>query len=302
MHSFFGIIKFAFQDIVRNASLSFMTVLILVLMLLSVNTVVIVDILTKQATASIENQINVSIYFDHEATDEQIAELRSYINSFPEVVDIVFFTRDEVLEQFKAEHAQNPEILDSLNELQENPLGATMVVKTRNPSDYKKVIDALNVPEYENIIEAKTFGDTEKAIERINTITTQVEHFSLALSAFFAVIAFIIILNTIRVAIYTQRTEIMIKKLVGATNWFIRGPYLVVAFIFSALSTIIAYALVLAGTNLLDPYISIVFQTNPFLTMYFKSHILMLVGIQFAAVLLLTSVSSMLAMRKHLRV
>ncbi|MFH1286841.1 MAG: permease-like cell division protein FtsX [Candidatus Magasanikbacteria bacterium] len=302
MASIFRIIKFAFQDIVRNASLSLMTILILVLMLLSINTLFIVDVLTKQATASIKEQIDVSIYFDHEASDENITEIRDYVSAFPEVVEMNLYTKDQVLEKFKEEHAQSPEILKSLEELKENPLGATMVVKMKNPGDYKKIIDALSVPEYEYIIEAKTFGDTERAINKIDTITTQVERFSLALSAFFAIIAFLIIFNTIRVSIFTQRIEISIKKLVGATNWFIRGPYILVSLIFSIISTAIAYTLVVFGAQFLDPYIAIVFQTDPFLTNYFKSNIIMLAGLQLISVFLLTLVSSMLAMRRHLRV
>lgn len=301
MFSFLRVIRFAFQDMVRNMSLSLMTVLILILMLLSVNTVFVVDVLTKHAAASIKNKIDVSIYFDHTATEAQIAEVKTYVDSFPEVTEIIYYNRDEVLAQFREEHKENPDILASLDQLGDNPLGATMVVKVREPSDYKKIIDALNVPEYEKSIEAKTFANTEKAIDRIHTITTQVERFSLFLSAFFAAIAFIIIFNTIGVVIRDQRIEITIKKLVGATNWFIRSPYLVISLFFSILSVVITYTLMLATTRLLDPYIAMVFETDPFLTAYFKSHILMLGGIQFAVVLAITVASTMIAMRKHLR-
>lgn len=278
-----------------------MTILILVLMLLSVNTVFIVDVLTKKAAASIKEQIDVSIYFDPKAQGEDIVEIREYVASFPEVVDVTYHSAEDVLEQFREEHKNNPDILASLDELDENPLGPTMIVKVREPEYYGKIITALDVPEYEDIIEAKTFSDTQKAIDRIHTITTQVERFSLVLSGFFAVIAFIIIFNTVRVAIYTQRMEITIKKLVGATNWFIRSPYIVTSLFFSIVSVAIAYGVILATAGLLDPYIGIVFQTDPFLTAYFKSNILLLGGIQFVAVLLLTIVSTMIAMRKYLR-
>jgi cell division transport system permease protein len=301
-HSTLRVIKFAFQDIFRNISLSLMTILILVLMLLSVNTLLVIRVLTSQATTQIKEQIDVAIYFDHEATDGQIGEVRDYVNNFPEVVTTTYFTREEVLAQFREQHADNPEIVASLDELGENPLGATLVVKTREPSDYNKIIEALRVPEYENIIEAKTFGDTEKAIERIDTITTQVERFTLALSVLFAVIAFLIIFNTIRVAIYTERTEISIKKLVGATNWFVRGPYILEALVFSVVSMIITWIMILMVGRFLDPYVAVVFGQANILTNYFTSHILMLLGIQFLAVLLLTVFSSLLAMRRHLKV
>ena len=302
MISFFRVIKFAFQDIFRNFSLSVMTVLILILMLLSVNTVIFIKVVTGQATETIKNQIDVSIYFDHEATDKQIEEMKKYIASFPEVIESKFYTKEESLEEFKKTYADNAKIINALAELKENPLGAMFVVKTREPGDYHKIIQALSVPEYKDIVEARTFEDTEKAIERIDTITKNVEQFSVALSAFFALISFIIIFNTIRVSIYTQRVEISIKKLVGATNWFIRGPYIVEALIFSAISTVLSAILVYIAARGIDPYIGAMFQQPQFLTNYLTSHILLLFGSQFGAVLLLTIVSSLLAMRKHLRV
>lgn len=302
MFSFLRTIKFAFEDIVRNMSLSFMTVLILVLMLLSVNTLIVIQALTAEATQSIKNQVDVSIFFVHDASADQIREVREYVTSFPEVVDMTFKSSEEVLEEFRAQHADSPDIVASLDELSENPLGPSLIVKTRDPKEYTKVIAALSVPEYEHIIEAKTFGDTQTAIERIDTITSQVESFSLVLTGLFAFIAFLIIFNTIRVAIYTQRTEISIKKLVGATNWFIRSPYVIEAFIFTVISVVLAGALVWFSIGLMDPYIAIVFGKSGILTNYFLSNILMLAGIQVAAVLILTVCSSLLAMRKYLRV
>lgn len=295
------IIKFSFQDIVRNMSLSFMTVLILILMLLSINTLIIVRVLTDQSIQSVKDQIDVSIYFDPTATDENIAEVRAFVSSLPEVTDERYLTKEEVLEEFKKTYSGNTEIIESLDELGGNPLGSTLIVKTREPKDYQKIIKALSVPEYESIIEAKTFGDTETAIDRIQTITVQVERFTYALTALFAIIAFVIIFNTIRVAIYTQRTEIGIKRLVGATNWFISGPYLVESFIFTVISVLITSVIAWFTLQFLDPYVSVIFESEAILTNYFTSHILFLIGIQFGAVFLLTLFSSMLAMRRYLR-
>lgn len=302
MLSFLRIIKFALQDIVRNAGLSAMTILILVLMLLSVNTLVVINVLTNEAVNSVESQIDVSVFFSPVASEEDISEVKEYVASFPEVVETVYLTREEILAEFREEHKNNPEVLASLDELGENPLGATLVIRTDNPESYAKIVQALTVPEYQDIIEAKTFGDTEQAIERIHTITRQVERFALAISVLFAVIAFLIIFNTIRVAIYTQRIEIAIKKLVGASNWFVSGPYLVESLIFTLLSVFFTSILVYLSLRLLDPYMAVIFGGTSILTNYYFSHIIFLLSIQFGSVLLLTVLSSLLAMRKHLKV
>ncbi len=301
MTSFFRIIKFALQDIFRNLSLSFMTVVILILMLLSVNILVVVNVLTNKAISSVKNQIDVSVYFSYDATDEQINEIKDYIGSFPEVTGITYLNRDEVLAQFRDQYKDNADILASLEELDENPLGPTMIVKTKETADYQKITEALNIPEYENIIESKTFADTEKAIGRIQNITDQVEKFALVASILFAIISFFIIFNTVRATIYSQRIEITIKKLVGASNWFVRGPYIVEALIFSLISLGISYFLSMVGVYIIDPYIAIVFGENNILTNYYNSNIILLLGIQFGAVFLLAIFSSLLAMRKQLK-
>jgi len=302
MLSLFRIIKSAIQDMFRNLGLSAMTVLILVLMLLSINTLIIINILTAEATRAIKDQIDVSVYFSYDATDKEIGEIKAYVESFPEVVDVEFFEKEKVLEKFKEQHKGDKDVLDALSELGENPLGATMVIRTREPNDFNKIITALNVPEYENVIEAKSFGDTEIAIERVHTITTNVERFGYALSALFAIIAFLIIFNTIRVAIYTQRVEISIKKLVGATDWFVRGPYIIESLIFTCLSIVISGCIVYCSVRFLEPYVAVVFQKSGILTNYYFSNKIVLLIAQFIAVLALTVISSLLAMRRYLRV
>jgi cell division transport system permease protein len=302
MLTFLRIIKFSLQDIARNLSLSIMTVLILVLMLLSINTLVIIRVITNQATVTVKEQIDMSIFFHPSADDKDIQSVRTLVQSFPEVTDLTYINKDEVLAQFKAEHADNKDILSSIDELGVNPLGATIVVKTRDTSDYKKIIDAITGPKYDAIIDGKTFTNTEKAVERIHTITSQVEQFSIVLSAFFAIIAFFIIFNTIRIAIYTQRVEIGIKRLVGANNWFIRGPYLFEALLFSLLSILLTATVVYFAIRFLDPYILAIFSIESFLTNYFSSHIIVLLSAEFLAVFFLTMATSLLAMRRYLRV
>ncbi|MBT4942371.1 MAG: hypothetical protein HOJ25_01200 [Candidatus Magasanikbacteria bacterium] len=301
MVSFFRIVKFALEDIFRNFSLSVMTVVILVLMLLSVNTLVVVQAITTQAIASVKEHIDVSIHFQHEATEEHISEVRSYVESFPEVLESQFFTKEQVLEQFKQAHQADSSILTSLEELEENPLGSTLVVKTREPSDYEKIITAISVPEYEHIVEAKTFNDVQTSIEKIDTITRRVEESVIFLSILFTLIAFFVTFNTIRVAIYTQRLEIGIKKLVGATNWFIRGPYIIESVIFTICSMFVAGVLVYHGLAILDPYLEVVFGQKAFLQAYFGAHAAQLIGIEFAGVFALTVFTSGIAIRKYLR-
>ena len=302
MRSFYRIAKFAFQDIVRNVGLSFMTVFILVLMLLSVNTLWSLDIVTKKAVQMVRDQVTVSFYLTSDVADQNVRELKSYISTFPEVLELKYLSREDVLKTFKKNHAYSPEISQALEELGGNPFGPTITVRTREPGDYKKIIEALSVPEYEPLIESKSFDGNEHALDQIQLITSRIERIGFGLSILFAVIAFLIIFNTIRVSIQSQRIEISIKRLVGANNWFIRGPYWLEAGIFTVISIAITIFAVFVSLSWLDPYIGIVFGYQFSLTDYYTSHMLYLFGIQALAVLSLTIISSSLAMRRQLKV
>lgn len=300
--SFLRILKFSFQDIWRNLGLSFMTVLILTLMLLSVNVLWSVDVVTKEAVRLVKDQINVSLYFKAEATDIEAEEFKKYLSSFPEVIEMNIVSRDDVLKSFETRHQLSEEVLLALEELGTNPFGPTLVIKTREPQDYKQILSAVDVPEYENLIESKSFEGHEEGISKIQNITNRIERLGFGLSILFAIISFLIIFNTVRVAIYTHRTEISIKRLVGASSWFIRGPYIAESFIFSALSVGITASLIYFALRWLDPYLTIVFPNGFTLTNYYNSHILSLFGVQALIVLMLTISSSLLAMRRQLKV
>ncbi len=302
MTSFFRVIKFAVQDIARNLGLSFTTILVLVLMLLSVNLLWSVKIITKAGIGLVKDQVNMSIYLTGTATPAQLESIKKYVQYFPEVQDITVLSQDQVLQSFQERHRLNPEILAALTELGTNPFGPTMVVKTREPEDYQKIIAALHVPEYDPIIETTSYQGQEEALMRMQNITQRVEKISLGLSVFFLVISFLIIFNTIRIAISIQKTEIAIKRLVGANSWFIRGPYWVEAFIFTLCSLFVAGVIIYLALHWIDPYLSIIFPSGFALTDYYKSNILYVITIEAVAVFFLTGISAALAMRRQLKV
>lgn len=302
MLSFLRVVKFAFQDLWRNIGLSFMTVFILVLMLLSVNTLWSLRVLTSQAVEAVKKQIDVSIYFVPQATEKNVTEIKNYVQMFPEVTEVNVQSKEDVLAVFREKHKLQKEALDALDELGANPFGPTMIIKTKEPKDYKKIIEALDVPEYATIVEAKSFDNHEDAITRLQNITNRIERIGFGLTILFALISFLIIFNTIRVAIVTQRVEISIKRLVGASNWFIRGPYLIESVVFTMVSIACTIGLVYAALRWIDPYLAVVLPNGFSLTNYFYSNMLMLFGVQALAVLLLTGLSSALAMRRQLKV
>lgn len=295
------VLKFSVQDMIRNASLATMTVVVLSLLLISVNTVLGIRFLTQQAVVSVKDKIDLSIYLKPTVRPETVAALENKIKTVPEVKAIRTVSREEALESFKTAYSSQPEIIAALSEVGENPLGPALVVKTDDPKDYQKVITILNEPQFSDVVEDKSFADTQLTIEKIGIISNRIEQFVWAISFVFGLVAIIIVYTTIRVAIYTERVEIAVKKLVGASNWFIRGPYLVEAIILSTLSLGISLIIVSAAVQALDPYFSPLLSQNNVLTNYLSTNILMLAGFEYLAVLILSLGTSAFAMRQYLK-
>lgn len=302
MQSLFRVLKFAFQDIGRNIGLSIMTIFILILMLISINMVWAVKILTNESVNLLKEQINININLKSDVTEKDVSDIKAYIQTIPEVESMQLLSREQVLEQFKNRYRTSREILDALNELDGNPFGPTLVIRTTEPDNYRELKLALAPSEYAQLIESNSYEKDENALTNLQIITNRVENIGLGLLFAFALIAFLIIFNTIRVSIYTHKVEISIKRLVGAQNWFIRGPYIIEAFFFSFLSIVCAAVILYFIFTSIDPYLSKGFYNGFSLTNYYKSNILYLTSVQFLAILILTTLSSSLAMRKHLKV
>ncbi|HBF67613.1 MAG TPA: hypothetical protein DDW36_04290 [Candidatus Magasanikbacteria bacterium] len=296
------VITFGLQNFWRNIGLSLTTITVLVLTLLSVNILFVVNITTNRAVSAVNDQVDVSIYFRPDVQLDEAREVEAFVKSFSDVVETTLKAPDVVLAEFIKQHEREPAVIASIKELDKNPLPAVLVIKSGNPAMYRTIVEALDVPEYKLLIESKTFDNHSLVIDKINVITTRVTYLATGLTGVFGLIAFLIIFNAIRVAIYSQREEISITKLVGASNWFIRGPFLFSGLLYVVLSFGITSVLVYFGLRVLDPYIAVLFDNAFSLQQQFMAHALKLMSIQFGVVLLLVAVSSALAMRRHLRV
>lgn len=300
--AFVRAINYGLQNFWRNLGLSLTTITILILTLLSVNVLFILNILTNEAIQSVTERIDISLYFKPETSIEEADEVKKYIETFNEISAVRLLPQEEVLKNFREKHKNDAQILESIDALDENPLPITLTVKTNSPSDYKKILEEIDVAQYRDIIESKTYDDHAQIIERINFIANRVNYLAYIVSAAFSVIAFLIIFNAIRVAIYSQREEISIKKLVGATNWFIRAPFLFDGFLFALISVAITAVAVLAVLKFADPYISAILPGEFSIFLHFMREAPQIFGIQFLAVLTLIGISSAFAMRRHLRI
>lgn len=303
MVSFLRAIKFAFQNFGRNFWLSLITVSMLVLTLLTVNVVIILQQVTAKAIGFAEERIEVSVYFYPATTEERATDAAAYLRGLPQVRDVQIITAEEALARFTERHAADEAILQSLDEVGGNPFGPTLVVKAHGADDFPFILDALDNPTFRDDIREKDFSSYEDIIGRIRSATDRVQLFGIALAALFLVIAVLIVFNTVRINIFIHREEIGIMKLVGATNAFVRAPFLIECAIYSLLAVAVVAAIVYPTVAVLDPKFGAFFGGEPVgLFDYFSENWHWIFGTQFLALTAINMVSTRLAMRKYLKV
>src|SRR3989338_7473747 len=138
--STYRVITFAGQNVWRNFWLSLITVSMLVLTLLSVNVLLVLNLVTGRATEFIEQRIEVSVYFKTGISEERATAAAATLRNLSQVRDIEVITSDEALERFRTRHAGDEAVLKSLEEIGHNPFGPSLIVRARSAADFPFVI------------------------------------------------------------------------------------------------------------------------------------------------------------------
>ncbi len=303
MRTFFRIIKFAGQSMLRNFWLSFVTISVFLLTLLTVNSVIVLNVLANASVKSVEERVQVTVYFTSDATEGLVKNAQGYLLGMSQVKKISYVSADEALKLFKETYSSDPVILAALDEVDGNPLGQAIKIQAYNASDFPYIIEALNTPEFKPFIKDKNYKDYTQALASLSDFSQKVRLGFLGLAAFFGFIAMLIIFNTIRVAIYVHRDEIGIMKLVGANDWFVRGPFLLESIAYAFIATGLIAGIVFAGLDAVNPFIVKFFDgVDVNLFGYYSSNALVIFGSQFVGLALLGLLTTMFAMRRYLRV
>ena len=143
--------------------------------------------------------MDVSVYFKPETEEDDIFNIQNRLESLSEVKEVVYISEDEALENFKTNHADDQVILESLEELDENPLSATLIVKANTIEDYDSIISVLDNPDYEALIRDRNFEDNEDVITKLSELSNKIERIGIIISVVFVIIAILIVFNTIRI-------------------------------------------------------------------------------------------------------
>jgi len=301
----FRIVKYGLQSFWRNGWLSTATVIIMALALLMFQGLLLSNILMTAAVDSIQDKIDVAVYFKKDATETQMLAIRDKLEAdFTQVVKAVrYISKEEALEVFKSRHQEEAIINQALEELNDNPLLPSLSIKTNDPNDYPILEEFLSSSDNSAIIE-KISSQTQAnrdAINRLNKIISTVNKLGLVFTLFIALVACLVAFNTIRLAIYSNREEIGIMKLVGASNIFAKGPYIVGGIMYGVIGAVVALILAAPLVNISSPVFKrLVPDMN--LEVYFYGHLRELFFYLLIAGIGLGIASSWIAIRRYLKI
>lgn len=291
-----------FNNFRRNLWLASASTLIMTITLIILSVLSLLFVITNSSVKTIQQRVDISAYFKNGLAEDQILSVRDQLEQNDLIEEVRYVSAEDALAKFKETHKNDPLLIESVGELNENPLPATLQIKAKNLSDYPAIAELLNSDKFQSAIEKVNFEDNRVLIERLNNLLKFIITIGIILIAIFSAIAILVIFNTITLTIYNRREEVEIMRLVGATNWYIRGPFMVEAIMYSVIATIITSALIYPIYTSLLPKISHYLTSSGYT---FDGNLKVFIGlviIQLVIAFILSAISSLLAMRKYLRV
>lgn len=249
--------KRAWQGFWRNAVMSIAATATMVLMLLLLAGFWIIQTGLLAGLQFTEQKVEVVAYLQPNTTDTQVSDLEAKLRAMPQVASVAYVSRDQALAEFRASMAaQGRE--DLTRYLDANPLYASLEVKMVDPSQVRVVGDALREdPSIRNVI------NIEDLVERVLTVTGILRTAGTVVLVVVGVIALFIIINTIRLAVLARADEIEVMRLVGASDAFIRWPFVFEGAFVGFLGAAVTLLILLAVADPLSAFMADFFRVLP---------------------------------------
>ena len=301
MSSLIYFLKQSLQGFARNLSTTLGSIITIFLSLFIIGLFLMGGAVIQNVVESVENEVSITAYVADDASESDIATAQDYIRGLDGVASVSFTTKDQALEKFR-EMSSNAAIVD---ELGGNPLPASIDIELSDPQKVEEVAKQIEssdqfkkIADEDNPSDSLKYG--QRTVERLFSVTNYIRYIGIALIILLVFIALVFINNTIRLAIMARRKEIAIMRLVGASNGFIRGPFLMEGALHAIIGAALAIVSIELIRNLALPrlqaslaFLPIDVAPNTFLFIYL---ILLVAG------LIIGLIGSMLAMRRYLKV
>ena len=294
------------KNFARGGAVSAATVLIMTVTLAIIGSLIFLSALLSFTLNAVREKVDVSVYFVTSATESDILAVKDKLEQLPQVASVTYTSADAALAAFRARHANDQLTLQALDELGGNPLDASLAIQAKDPSQYESIVNFLQASPAlsssgTSIIDRINYAQNKDVIDRLSLAIQATQEIGFAVVLIFAIASILIAFATIRLAIYTARDEIAVMRLVGASNIYVQGPFIVTGIITGLVAALLVLLLFWPAAWYVGG------KTTLWLggfnaAGYYADHFVMVAGILLAAGIALGAAASMLAIRKYLKV
>jgi len=280
----------------RQAGFTVATIFIMAITISLITSLFLFQKITKFSISLLQDKVDVSVYFKDTSLEQDILEIKEQIAKIPEVKSVEYVSNEEAKKRLLEKY---PELTESLRETQGMLNLASLNIKAGQADQYAAIANFLEKAPFKNLIQKTDYYQRKPVIEKIFSVTSAINHTGVVLSLILVIIAFLVAFNQIRLAISNSKEEIFIQRLVGASNWFIRGPFLIQGVISGFFAALITLLIFIPLVYFLSPKMEVFFPGLNLFS-YFAGNFFLIFLIQILIGIGVGVISSIIAIRKYL--
>ncbi|MFI5260677.1 MAG: cell division protein FtsX [Candidatus Paceibacteria bacterium] len=294
------------KNFVRGGAVSAATVLIMTVTLSIIGLLIFLSALLTFTLNTIKDKVDVSVYFVTTASESDILGVKSQIEKLPQVANVTYTSATDALAAFRGRHATDQLTLQALDELGGNPLDASLEVRAKDPSEYESIVNFLEAsPTLSSggvsLVDRINYSQNKDVINRLSVAIQATREVGFAVVILFAIASILIAFATVRLAIYVAKDEIAVMRLVGASNSYIQGPFIVTGIITGITAAVIVLVLLWPATWYAGMQ-TVVWFGGFDIAGYYAGHFLIVFSIIMLSGIMLGAFASVLAIRRYLQV
>ena len=301
---FYRVCILGVQNFTRNAWLSLAATLVIILAMSFIISGVMLNITSRNMIAYLSQNLKISVYLEHETNLGILNELKFEFETHPDVVSVEYISHEEAKEKF-SQRNNELEIEQAIALVGDPVFPQSLEVSVSDLNKMDEVARIAQSDKYENDVQSLTLGKTDArtTLEHARAIQDTLMRTSIIFVIVFACVAFLIIFNTIRMALFSRREEVQIMRLVGASSRYIRWPFIIDAGLYGFFGGLLAASLIY---GLIWFFSTEILATNELVTSYdfFVKNKLVVGAIFLGSIVvgvLLSVLSCLFALQRHLR-
>lgn len=293
--------KEGISNFFRNGSLTLVTVTVLTVSLYAISATLLFLYMANLVMVQAQDRVNISIYFKPTVEESRIMEIKGKLEGYDEIKYVRYVSKEEAFEDLKSYAEKNESVRRAIDEVGENPLNSLLVIGAKNPDQYGRINEAVKNSFFAEDINNINFHDNEDNIKRISNVIMMTKEAGLVMAVVFVFIGILITFNTVKLTIYSHKQEFEVMRLVGASNIYIRMPFVFEGIFYGLASGLVVMLLLFGTAYFVSPLTAGNIPEGNALSLFLGNFLIIFAGV-FGAGILLGMISSFIAIRKYLKI